>query len=163
MRHIGIALFLSWVALSAKEPDLGLLLHVKHNSLLDFAIDNREQLCVPYGIYTLEMLKHQNPHARCQNAVDAFYKHHPDLYTFGASYLYPQQQYHLEVKHLGCVVYAMGSKSYAKMLLEVGMAVVLKNFNDKRFAQDYRRAQAKARKQQQGLWSDAELKTCMMQ
>jgi len=156
-------LILSFI-LSCHALQIGLLLEVKNNSLLYFSVNNQDELCVPYGVVTFEMLRHKNHDATlCQKRLNHYFEMHPKDAFLAREHFHLQQQYHIEKRDDRCMIYAQGKKRYAQILLEKGLAIVPVDFEDKSVAVQYRRIQSEAQREKKGLWSDAILRNCMMQ
>jgi len=149
---------------SLRASEIGLLLEVKNNSLLYFSVQNREELCVPYGIVTFEMLMFKSrDNELCQKALFEFYDKNPLYKSFAKKHFYPQQQYIFERKKSSCIIHASGKKNYSAMLLENGLAIVKKSFKDRILEPKYRRIENGARFKKVGLWSDRVLRNCITQ
>lgn len=146
----------------ASQP--GLLLEVKNNSLLYFSVNNRDELCVPYGVITFEMLRHKSHDSiLCQKRLNHYFEMHPKDAYLAKEHFHLQQLYPIEKRDDRCMIYAQGKKRYAQILLEKGLATVPVDFEDKSVAVQYRRIQKEAQREKRGLWSDAVLQNCMMQ
>lgn len=147
--------------LIAEEPILGTLTGIENNRYLNFRIEQIAYRCQPYGVETLEELSQNNVFAsKCRDVIDSFYQAHPESYHFAQNRLRRYQRYHLEIRRNSCIIYAMGMRSYAELLLEEGLALQKPSENDEILQYRFRHAQEMARSGKKGVWSETKWSKC---
>ena len=135
------------------EQHLGILEKIPNSGYLQFDVQNRTLICKSYGIISIhEILFDQNATQRCRSAILNYFHHHPKEYYFADYHLHLQQMYHLELKEQTCIIYSRGSVSYARELLEAGLAKVKKGFNDLLLQKKYRDTELMARHLRLGIF-----------
>lgn len=151
-----LILILSLVlALEAAQPLLGMLMRIEDNRYLDFMIEQTPYRCELYGVETLEELaEHSQLGGECKGVVKKFYRTHPQVYDFAKNRLKKYQRYHLEIKDGSCIVFAMGRRSYAELLLEEGLAMKVPSGISELWQHRLERAQYRGRSGQKGIWGE---------
>jgi hypothetical protein len=143
--------FLSFV--DAKEPFLAMLKEVYTNDLQTFGYKESSFVCKPYGVLTLEELYEQSGSTpACKRAIDEFYIQHPSLKYLAEIKLHKGQLYHILFRKEECIIYLKGQMSYSELLLQKGVAMKNRDFNDKEFRSVFYDAQESARIEKKGLW-----------
>ncbi|MCX6076940.1 MAG: hypothetical protein NTW78_08670 [Campylobacterales bacterium] len=156
-----ILYFLCVNSLDAQEPTMAILKSIATNSRQDFNIQNYDFYCEPYGVISLEkMYSNSQNGSKCRESIDGFYKKHPDLKYFTQGILKTEQMYHVEFKDMKCVIYARGQKSLSELLLENGLAVNKRTFNDEEFNFIFKKAEINAKLLKRGMWSEKIDKEC---
>ncbi len=159
MKFLSILLVLIF---TLRASELGLLLEVKNNSLFHFSVKNIDNICVVYGVVTFDMLKYKSKSSKlCQKSLNDYYENNPKDRYFALTLLYINQLYPFDKKKDSCIIYAKGKRSYAELLLEKGLAVVPRDFDDKVLSFKYRRIENWAKINKKGLWSSPILRNCI--
>jgi hypothetical protein len=150
--------------LDAEEPTMAILKSISTNSKQNFNIQNYDFYCEPYGVVSLEKMHDNSGNgSKCRESIDGFYKKHPDLKYFTQGILKPEQMYHIEFKEKMCVIYARGQKSLSELLLENGLAVNKRTFNDEEFNFIFKKAETNAKLLKRGSWSEEIDKECAIE
>ncbi len=144
---------LSW--LEGAQPLLGTLVHIKDNRYVDLRIEQTPYRCQPYGVETLEELSENSQlGGECKDVVIKFYRTHPQAYDFAKKRLRRYQRYHLEIKKRSCIMYVMGRRSYAELLLEEGLAMKVPSGVEELWEHRLERAQYRGRSSKKGIWGE---------
>ena len=142
-------------SLIAEKPLLGTLTGIENNRYLHFRIEQTSYRCQPYGVETLDELLQNNLLAgECREAIKSFYRADPQAYYFAQNRFKKYQRYHLEIRKESCIIYAMGMRSYAELLLEEGLALQKPSVNDEIWQYRFSRAQERGRSGKKGAWSE---------
>ncbi len=153
--------FLSAV-LNAKEPTLVILDAVLSNGVQKFTLGNYNFYSQPYGVLTLKNLyENASLNESCKRSLNDFYKKNPLLEHFSSEHLKAKQLYHIEFKGKGSVLYAIGEKTLAELLLKRGLAVVKPLFKDDEFIYTYNKAQLNAKMAKKGIWKESAIVQCI--
>lgn len=140
----------------------GILQHAPNNGFLYFKVKNSSVACKPYGIVSVhEILYDTNASKRCRETILNYFHKNPKDYYFSDYHLHLQQMYHLEYKPDACVVYSNGSVSYARELLQNGLAKVKKGFKDPLFRKKYKAEEQGAKFLKRGMYKSTVLRDCM--
>lgn len=148
-------------ALIAGEPTIATLTEIENNRYLNFKIEQISYWCQPYGVVTLEeLLQNKAFSGKCKAVIDSFYRADPQARYFAHNRLKRYQRYHLQFKKNSCVMYAMGMRRYAELLLEEGLALYRTDEADEVVQYRFSRAQESARVGQKGIWSEMKWSKC---
>ena len=147
----------------ADSIQLAELREVSSNDTQRFSIGMSRFICQPYGVVTVEaMLQNKNMTPVCKQKIENYFLINPKQKYFAELSLHVRQNYHIEFKDSKCLVYAFGEKTLSEALIEKGVAIKKQNFNDDEFKFLFEKAQQKAKKSHQGIWSDIALQTCIL-
>ncbi len=149
--------------LNAKEPVLATLEAVVSNNIQKFRIKNYSFYCEAYGVISLNEIGHKNiSNSICLANLEKLYKKTLDLKYYSQKILKVNQQYSIEFKKNGCVVYAKGQKTLSEILLEKGLSVAESRFKDREFVSLFHKAELRAKISQTGLWSENIRGKCLL-
>jgi len=148
--------------LFASEPFVATLDAVISNKIQLFHSGNYDFYCEAYGVLDVEdILSHSLKNEVCMVAVLDLYTKNLNLKYFTENFLHIQQNYVVELKKNGCVLYASGQKTLSEVLLENGLAIKPMNFKDKEFRYSFLKAQRKAEFEKKGIWRDTIKGKCL--
>jgi len=149
---------------STSYERFGILQHAPNNGYFYFSINNNLSVCKPYGVVTLhEIFSDQNSTQRCRKAIESYFKHNPKDYYFAAYHIHLQQMYHLTFKDNECVIYSHGNISYARELLQAGLAKVRKGFGDILLRNRYKKEEEGAKFLKKGMFHSNIPLNCRME
>ena len=149
-------------SVNAKEPFLPILKSTFSNEVQKFGEGSYTFECTPYGVLTLEKLYNSTKLSSiCKKTIKEFYSKNQMLKEYTNNLLEYQQQYHVEIKDKGCVVYAKGQMTLSELLLKEGLGVMQPTFKDKEFENYFILAQRRAKMEKKGLWNTQIFTNCI--
>ncbi|MBU0631884.1 hypothetical protein KKA17_04495 [bacterium] len=158
-----IYIFIFFYALNIQAIDIAELKKVYSNDMQEFSIGMNSFTCKPYGVVTLEQaLANKDLMPACKQRIENYLSANPLKKYFIQMGLHVRQNYHIEFKNTKCAVYAYGEKTLSEALLEQGLAIKEANFNDDEFRYLFVKAQNRAKNSHAGVWSDADLQSCIL-
>lgn len=137
--------------------------HIDSNTQLKFQYQNSLFSCKLYGIYGLDtFLVTPIVSPYCKQRVKAVLKRHPSMRYFGQNHLHIKQGYHLRFFNQECQLFSAGTKSYAEVLVEEGIAVVEPKFKNRDYYYyQLQKAQRRAKFNTRGIWEEFGMDACI--
>lgn len=120
-------------------------------------------VCTPYGIETVsQLLLRTDLNSSCLQHIGDFRASNPHEKFFAATALHIEQQYSVEAIETLCLLHLSSGDSYSEALLEKGYARISPLLRLKEFElfERFERAQLRAIKKKEGIWSDARIRDC---
>ncbi len=163
MKFILPLLFLGISSLFAQNWTTGVL-KAKQGTLLYFALENYNLYCDAYGVYTMQrFLANEDVPGDCKSKLKEHYPKIKRRYMKELNMrLKREQMYHIEAIDQKCIVLFSDSKSYSEVMLRNGLGIKEKEFEteDEGLSYALQKAEAYARKNRRGVWSDPFLAKC---
>jgi len=146
-------------------PILGILQHIGYDGSFHFKVERVGVICHPYGIISLhELLYAPSTSKRCKATLEKYFQTYPkDFYFSSYHNIYAQQKYHLEfyTDASRCTIYTQGRVSYARELLQNGLAQVEKGFKNKLLQERYKEDELNAKALKVGMYRSFVPRDCI--
>lgn len=165
MIKIQILLFIVFVWNLRCESVVALLKSVEDNDNLHMVYKQKEFICKPYGIQSInELISSVETNSSCMNYLQDFRKSYPKEKFFAQMRLHVQQKYSVEGIDGKCLLYLSSSHTYSEAILEAGyarMPITLKH-DDSFLKYRFKRALQRAKSSKLGIWSDVNVRNCFL-
>lgn len=165
MKRVYALLFLFFgLSVSAQEI-VALLKQVQNNHTLHMKYQQTSFVCKPYGVQNVsEIVLKTDINSSCRKYIEAFREENPKEKFFAISSLYVEQQYSVEGIEGECLLSLSSGHSYSEALLENGYARLKPGvqYKESELKERFERAAFRAQNRKVGIWSDSDLRSCLL-
>ncbi len=132
------------------------------NDSLIFSLKRNHFNCYPYGVIVLEKFyRDDKVSLTCKKNYQQFQQKNPKLYFFAYYHFHVKQNYMVELKKEGCLVFSKGQKTYSEFLLEKGLAIIDPKIKNEKYKNYFFYAQQRAKRNKKGIWGDSAMQKCI--
>jgi hypothetical protein len=158
-----IFIVLVW-SLDAKSI-VALLKSVEDNDNLHMVYQQKDFVCKPYGIQSINaLISSIDVNSSCMTYLMDFRKSNPKEKFFAQVSLEVQQLYSVKGVEGKCLLHLSSGHTYSEAILEAGYAripITLK-YDDPLLKYRFKRALQRAKSSKLGIWSDVNVRNCFL-